>query len=215
MKLHPLVSSRAPRNGYVCDVATNKKAREEGKDYKYYVISPGYYACKSNEEIYVVEETAKTVGCSCQAMTFRKDKNHADVCKHIVAMGFLDETPATPLTEALKKLFRWNGWIGENFLIPPASYTQTQGRKKKPKPLPPQEPTPDPGRKKKTRQPMITTADRSKVIEAAERHKWDGMSPAQMCEAMDDVELNKNARRGGVAALAEVERRKKEKEASK
>ena len=44
-------------------------------------------------------------------------------------------------------------------------------------------------------------------IRAAQRHRWDGMTPAQMCEAMDIKELTKNARRGGVAAIAELERR--------
>ena len=42
---------------------------------------------------------------------------------------------------------------------------------------------------------------------AAQRHRWDGMTPAQMCEAMDMKELSKNARRGGVAAITELERR--------
>lgn len=43
---------------------------------------------------------------------------------------------------------------------------------------------------------------------AAARSRWDGLTPSQMCEIMSDAELNKNARRGGVAAIAEVERRK-------
>ena len=42
---------------------------------------------------------------------------------------------------------------------------------------------------------------------AAQRHRWDGMTPAQMCEAMSMKELSKNARRGGVAAITELERR--------
>ena len=45
------------------------------------------------------------------------------------------------------------------------------------------------------------------------RRRYDGMTPAQMCESMGDAELNKNARRGGVAALAEQERRAAEKSA--
>ena len=42
---------------------------------------------------------------------------------------------------------------------------------------------------------------------AAQRHRWDGMTPAEMCRAMDLKELRMNARRGGVAAIAELERR--------
>ena len=42
---------------------------------------------------------------------------------------------------------------------------------------------------------------------AQQRSKYRGMTPAQMCQAMGDKELMTNVRRGGVAAIAELERR--------
>lgn len=54
--------------------------------------------------------------------------------------------------------------------------------------------------------PERTTS--AKAAERAEqRHRWDGMTPVQMCQSMDMKELRMNARRGGVAAIAELERR--------
>ena len=41
----------------------------------------------------------------------------------------------------------------------------------------------------------------------AKRVKYQGMTAEEMCRAMDMKELERNARRGGVAAIAEVERR--------
>lgn len=200
MILHPIVSQRAPRLCPVSDVETSAKARAEGSEYAWYVISPGYYACVHNDQIYTIEETAETIGCSCPKMTFRNQKDHNDVCKHVLAFRVLAEPPATPLTEPLKKAFRFEGYIGETFLIPPSAY-QRQGTKKKAKPTPKPKPTPE-------------TKPETKATECQERthtqDRWKGMSPAQMCQAMSDAELRKNARRGGVAAIAEVERRKAE-----
>jgi len=48
---------------------------------------------------------------------------------------------------------------------------------------------------------------RQATYRAAQRTRWDGLTPAQMCEMMDVQELRRNARRGGVAAIAEEERR--------
>lgn len=42
---------------------------------------------------------------------------------------------------------------------------------------------------------------------AARRKRNAGLTPAEMCQAMPAKELDRNVRRGGVAAIAEKERR--------
>lgn len=186
MKLHPQIIGRAPRLGYTTDAATDKKAKEEGSNYEYQKINDGYYACISGANTYIIEVTNTTIGCSCPAMTHRKTEHHLDACKHILALSELSITPQEPTTEETKKLLRWDGWIGEDIMIPPESY-QSQARKKQKKQKPEQ-----------------------RAARANDHERWKGMTPAQMCEAMDDKELAKNANRGGVAAIAEQEKRKKE-----
>jgi hypothetical protein len=191
MNLKHEIKHRAPRNGYVCDAATDRKAREECHDYDYYVISPGFYLCQHGKNRYVIEESINSVGCACEAMTF--NKNPGEVCKHIVAMSFLDEVPIEPVSEEVRKMLRWEGWIGEVILLPPSSYQQ------------------------KKRQPPIHDPDRQPRAKAEERKakhlKYDGMNMKQMLASMDDTEIAKNARKGGVAAIAELARRTAAREA--
>lgn len=54
---------------------------------------------------------------------------------------------------------------------------------------------------------------RKAIIRAERRHKYEGMTPDQMCRSMGENELNVNAKKGGIAAIAEVERRMAERSA--
>jgi hypothetical protein len=191
MKLHHAIKHRAPRNGYICDAATDKKAKTEAAEYTWQVISPGFYLCQHGKNGYVIEESVNSVGCACEAMTF--NKNPGEVCKHIVAMSFLDEVPREPVSEDIRKMLRWEGWIGEIILLPPSSYQQ------------------------KKKLPHVHDPDRQPGAKAEERKvkhlKYDGMNMEQMLASMDDAEIEKNARKGGVAAIAELARRMAAREA--
>ena len=207
MKLHGKVTRRAPRHGFVSDVDTNLKASQEGHEYEYQQISPGFFIVIHGEAAYVIEEGKKHIGCSCPDMTHRK--THQDGCKHLIAFNRRTKDATGTLTDEMADLLRKQGWTGDIVLIPPKE-TETKAKTKaeakaktkaeaKAKKVPIHDParTPGPGGEKRK----------------DDKHRWDGMTPAQMCEAMSDTELRKNARKGGVAAIAEVARR--ETEASK
>lgn len=52
------------------------------------------------------------------------------------------------------------------------------------------------------------------VARAARRARNAGLTPAEMCQAMPAKELDRNVRRGGIAAIAEKERRKSAEDAA-
>ena len=55
--------------------------------------------------------------------------------------------------------------------------------------------------------PYDRTPTAAAAARAATRARYRGMTTAQMAAAMDDKELERNARKGGTAAIAELERR--------
>jgi hypothetical protein len=190
MKLHPTVTKRAPRLGFVTDVETDRKAREEGGEYRYERISLEWFACIHEENVYVIEVTGDTFGCSCQAMTY--GKTHSDACKHITALSRLDLGEMPPVSEEIKKLLRWEGWIGETTLIPPAAYS-TQAGKKKEKRIPIHDPERKPGRKAEDRDER--------------RRRYESMTQDEIVRSLPLAELETYANRGAPNAIKELERR--------
>jgi len=116
-------------------------------------------------------------------MTYRCAPPH-DVCKHLIAFARLPDPPLAPLAPHLEQLLRAAGWTGER-LHPP---TPRESKKKLP-------PTHDPARQESAKAPARKAARNS------------SLSIAERVAAMDLQELTKNARKGGTACIAELERR--------
>lgn len=186
MKLDSKVVMRAQRYGCISTVDRDMKARQEQHRYEWYMIGTGFFACVNDAKVHVIEETQKTLGCSCMDMTHRC--RPGEVCKHIIAFGNLLHLPVQPVPDAIAVLLRDQGWKGDRLLFPPANAAQEQESK---------EP--------KIRQPYTEPAGKKQ-----DRHRFEGLTPDQMCRMMDDKELNRNAKKGGVAAIAEQERRNEE-----
>ena len=190
MTLHPIVTNFAPCIGYVCDIETYTKAAEEGGEYVFRKISPDFFLCEHGENAYVIAENIrqKMIGCSCEAMNYRKTP--LDVCKHIIAFTKQD-MPIEPISEEQRHELEAAGWTGKT-LRPP-----DPPKKKR------QTPLHDPERKPTER--AATREERRKLYES--------MTAEEMCRIMPDAELRNNARRGGVAAIAELKRREAEQSA--
>jgi len=180
IKLDSKIVMKAKRHGYISTADRDMKARQEQHRYTWHMISTGFYACINGEKAHVVEATQRTIGCSCMDMIFRC--RPGEVCKHVLAFGHLAQLPVQPVTDEIDGLLRAQGWTGERLLLPPVEAA------KEPETQEPETPEPESPKQNKQR--------------------FDGLTPNQMCEAMDDEELNRNARRGGVAAIAEQKHRR-------
>jgi len=193
MKLESEMTRFAPRDGYICDVEKERKATSEV--YEYFLISPGYFLCISEGKAYTISEYMQKISCSCADMTFRcKEK---EVCKHLIQFMMLKNPHDLPeIHEDMAQLLKAAGWSG-SVLTPP---DRPETRKRKPK-LPNIH---DPDRKT---QPQATTR--------AEKHKkYTSMTPEQIIAEMGGKELERNARKGGVLAIAELARRESERAVS-
>ena len=180
MKIDSIIVKRAQRHGLICTADRDLKARQEQHSYEWYMIGTGYFACVHGQKAHVIEETQRTLACSCMDMTHRC--RNGEGCKHTIAFGNLLQLPVQPVPDEIAILLREQGWTGERLLLPPKDAPEVE-----PKP---------------TRREAYMEPERKD-----QRAKYDGLTPAQMCQAMDIKELTKNARRGGVAAIAELERR--------
>ena len=130
------------------------------------------------------------IGCGCEHMTYRcKGK---EVCKHLVRFMSLEDTQFGNISEEMAELLQAAGWSGTP-LTPP---DKPENRSKKPK-LPNIH---DPARK-----PAPQAAQRAKA-----KKTYEGMTTEQIVRGMDLKELERNARKGGVATQAELARRKAE-----
>ena len=179
IRLEANITRLAPRLGFRCDATKDKKSREES--YIFQMISPGYYLCiVASGKAYAISESQKAMGCACEDMTYRCEPHY--VCKHLLAFDRLPDVPTAPLSPAYEQLIRAAGWTGAR-LHPP------DGPKAK---LPPLH---DPARQESSR-----AAGR-----AAARNS--SLSVADRVTAMGIDELKKNAGKGGVACVAELERR--------
>nr|QNO41560.1 hypothetical protein HEBJAHIM_00001 [Methanosarcinales archaeon ANME-2c ERB4]QNO42114.1 hypothetical protein INBEEEIC_00016 [Methanosarcinales archaeon ANME-2c ERB4]QNO42272.1 hypothetical protein CCKMDOMK_00001 [Methanosarcinales archaeon ANME-2c ERB4]QNO42480.1 hypothetical protein LBOOMNCC_00033 [Methanosarcinales archaeon ANME-2c ERB4]QNO42565.1 hypothetical protein MMDHCPHC_00001 [Methanosarcinales archaeon ANME-2c ERB4] len=180
IRLEANITRLAPRLGFRCDVDRDRKSREES--YTFRMLSPGYYLCIcSGGKAYAISETQKTMGCACEDMTYNCTPPY-DVCKHLIAFARLPDVPTAPLSPAYEQLLRAAGWTGER-LHPP-----NEQKKKLP-------PLRDPARQESPRA-ASRAADRNSSSSVAER-----------VAAMGLQELKRNAGKGGVACIAELERR--------
>ena len=204
------------------DVERDLKARQEGHDFRWYLVGGGHYACVHGGNAYVLSVDTVSIGCSCPDMTYHC--REGEVCKHVIAFNCLMELPSELYPAVLDKLFRADGWTGDRLLAPPVPALE-------PVPVPPKEtekPVPEPepptfteivDKVEKTTSPeassQIERLSKNRKRSQAEinrenMRRFDGLTPSQMCEMMDDKELRMNARKGGVAAIAELEKRRKE-----
>jgi hypothetical protein len=192
MKLAANITRFAPTLGFICDVETNKKATEEEYDFRF--ISPGYYLCITEEgNAYVISEYNGEIGCACADMTYnRKGK---EICKHGDKFMRLKDLPTKPIDEEMIQLLEAAGWSG-TVLTPPDR----------------------PENRQRPRLPNIHDPERKPAPQAKQREKakktYKGMTTEQIVRGMDIKELERNARKGGVAAQAEMERREAERAVS-
>ena len=184
MKVEAHITRTAPIFGYICDVDKNNKAIAEAEEYDWRLISPGYYICKHDEIAYVLSEYRGRIACSCGDMKYRCQGS--EVCKHIIAFLKLKNLPSKPIDQDMEQLLKAAGWIGKK-LHPPA----TPKKEKLP-------PIKDPERKP---QPQ---AERR----AVSHQSYEGKTAEQIVKEMPLKELRRNARKGGIAAIAELQRRK-------
>ena len=193
MKLEAVMTRFAPRDGYICDVEKHEKAVNE--EYEFFMISPGYYLCKSDGKAYTISEYMQKISCACGDMTFRcKEK---EVCKHLIKFMLLPNPQDLPnIPEDMAQLLKAAGWSGR-VLTPP---DRPENRRERP------------------RLPNIHDPERKPVPKAAERAErrsaYEKMTPEEIVRGMDSKELERNARKGGVLAVAELQRREAERAVS-
>ena len=193
MKLEANITRFAPRDGYIMDAKKAKKALEEECDFRF--ISPGYYLCITEEgNAYAISEYMDKIGCGCKDMTF--NCTGKEICKHLIRFMSLKELPSKPIDEEMAQLLEATGWSGAT-LTPPEH--QSTGHQKR-------------GR------PNVHDPDQKPVPQAAQREKrkqsYDGKSAEDIVREMSGKELERNARKGGVAAIAETARREAERAVS-
>lgn len=186
MKLEANITRFAPRDGYIMDAKKAKKAIEEVCEF--WLISPGYYLCTTEEgNAYAISQYMDRIGCGCKDMTF--NCTGKDICKHLIRFMHLKELPDKEIREDMAQLLRAAGWSGTP-LTPPDRPEQRQ----------------------RPKLPNIHDPDRKPVPQATQREKrkqsYDGKSADQIIEEMDDETLERNARKGGVMAKAELARRR-------
>ncbi|MEA3382759.1 MAG: hypothetical protein U9Q87_18170, partial [Pseudomonadota bacterium] len=184
MKLHANITRTAPFMEITLDPKTLEESIAEAKDYDFYFISPGYYLCVHGNNAYAISEYKKRVGCACPDMTYRC-KPPRDSCKHLRVFCSLEDLPSKPATPEMAELLKAAGWIGKP-LHPPEM--QKRSKKKPPK---------DPDRKP---QPQAPTR-------AQKMQSYAGKTTEEIVRSMPLPELQRNAKRGGVACVAELERR--------
>lgn len=215
LNIKPFVSNVALRAGMVSDIDTSVASRQEAGAYNYRIIAPGFFLCIHGDNGYVISESMKTIGCSCPDMTFRK--THQDVCKHILAFASLDYPVADSIDTEMVKLLMQGGWTEVGSILCPPRGERKGGKA----PEPPKSKAWVPHANAKVQEPPakaeVEKPEAKKADAQPDRRqqrnaqdKWKGMTPAEMCQSMDDKELRANARRGGVAAIAEMKRRKAE-----
>ena len=193
MKLKAEMTRFAPRDGYICDVEKERKATSEV--YGYFLISPRYFLCVNGKKAYTISEYMQKISCACEDMTFRCQEK--EVCKHLIQFMLLENPHDLPeISEDMAQLLIAAGWSGTP-LTPP---DRPENRRHRPR-LPNIH---DPAR---APQPQADTR--------AERHKkYESMTPPQIIAEMGDKELERNARKGGPLAIAEMNRRKAERAVS-
>ncbi len=189
------ITSFAPKEGYICDAKKHKKAFTEKYDFR--LVSPGYFLCVNGDNAYAISEYAGKVGCGCEDMTYRCPGD--EVCKHLIAFLNLDEYPLKPIDDEHRNALKAAGWTGTK-LHPPKNVQATK------QDVPEQ----------KRKQPNIHDPERKPTQKANKRaetkQNYAGKTAEQMVRAMSDKELARNAKKGGVAAIAEVKRRAAEEE---
>lgn len=190
MKLEAVMTRFAPRDGYICDIEKQRKAETEV--YEYFLISPGYYLCKNEGNAYTISEYMQKISCSCADMTFRCTGK--EVCKHLIQFMMLKNPQDLPgIREDMAQLLHAAGWSGK-VLTPP---DRPENRRKRPK------------------LPNIHDPERKPVPKAAaraeKRDAYEKMTPDEIIRGMGAKELERNARKGGVMAIAELNRREAEK----
>ena len=186
MKLKAEMTRFAPRDGYICDVEKERKATSE--EYENFLISPGYFLCVNGKKAYTISEYMQKISCACEDMTFRCQGN--EVCKHLIQFMMLENPHDLPeIGEDMAQLLIAAGWSGTP-LTPP---DRPENRRHKPR-LPNIH---DPARK-----PAKQAAKRE-----ASKKPYDGKTAEDIVREMDGKELERNARKGGVLAITEMNRR--------
>lgn len=205
MKLETNVQRYAPRDGYIYDAKKERKAIEEEYDYR--SISPGNYLCVSGTNAYAIRERGNDIGCGCADMTH--NCNGKEICKHLIGFMLLKNLPDKEISEEMAQLLRDAGWSGTP-LTPPDRSTNRR-----------RQPTPDiPEPARKTTPPAPDVQDPANKTtppaptKAELRAKYEKMTPEEIIRGMDKNELEINARRGAPMAIAELERREKERAVS-
>lgn len=184
MKLHSNVTRFVPDDGFIMDAKKEKKANEE--HYDFFFISPGWYLCVSKKNAYCISQYMNKIGCSCYDMRMRcKNKS---VCKHLIQFMNLKNLPDTDISNEFRELLEAAGWIGT--VLKPPDRPENRQRQKLPN-------AHDPERK-----PVPQAAQREKA-----KKTYVGKTAEQIVQGMDDTELRRNACKGGVAAIAELQRR--------
>ena len=187
MKLHANVTRFAPNDGYICDVEKERKANEE--HYEFSFISPGWFLCVSGKNAYTISEYMGKITCSCYDM--QKRCKGKEVCKHLIQFMNLQVLPDQDISTEFRELLEAAGWSGT--VLKPPDRPENRQRQKLPN-------IQDPARK-----PAPQAAQRAKV-----KKEYEGRTAEQIVQGMDTKELERNARRGGLMAIAEVQRRKAE-----
>jgi hypothetical protein len=190
MKLEANITRWAPNDGFICDVDVYRKASGEKYDFRF--ISPSYYLCITESgNAYVISEYKNKIGCACQDMTF--NRTGKEVCKHLEKFMRIKDISLPDISEDMAQLLKAAGWSG-SVLTPPDR----------------------PETRQRPRLPNIEEPARKPAPQAAQREKanktYKGMTTEQIVRGMDIKELKRNARRGGIAAQAELTRRMAEKE---
>ena len=126
------------------------------------------------------------IGCSCHDMTF--SCTNKAVCKHLIQFMNLQVLPDNDISEEFRELLEAAGWSGT--VMKPPNRPKAEQRPKLPN-------IHDPDRK-----PAPQATQRAKV-----KKEYEGKTAEQIVQSMDMKELEKNARKGGVAAQAELARR--------
>jgi len=192
MKLEANITRFAPNNGYICDVEKQRKAVAE--EYEMRLISPGFYLCTHDNNAYAISEYMGKIGCACYDMTHGcKGK---EVCKHLVKFMTLKDLSLPEISQDQRELLEAAGWSG-TVLTPPQK--QQQPKQQQPKQQQPKQQQP------KVTEPAVKSQPQATRI--GNREKYEGKTPAQIIAQMPLEELKRNARKGGVMAVAELQRR--------
>ncbi len=194
MKLEANVTRFGPENGYIYEAAKEAKAIAEADGWIYRFISPGYYLCITEDKAYAISMYKQKIGCGCADMTY--NCTGKEVCKHLIMFMRLENLPDRDISEEMRQLLIAAGWSGTTLTPPnhPSTRHQKRGR---------------PNIKDPERKPAPQAAQR-----ATKKESYEGKTAEEIVRGMGDKELESNARKGGVAARAEVDRREAERAVS-